>query len=871
MVMRAFVGANAPRKGRSPSPPAGRNGEIGNVSGTSGAAYGSTTPTDGIRTRPIRQSLQGSNGTVPVSKHTVLPSTYASGASPSTQNNFLLGGSYYPGKDRSKKLGDSRRGTRGRRKKPASLIYRVFCSSTWRLVLSILVLSYLLFHWIVGPVLYEIAHEYFSYYHHVHTHHGDTSGAPPKPEKIVSRVRESIKKSKLPKTLENAKDTVGKLHSHLTKKVKEGLVDGKERSKILEQIAPGWFNRNEEVMGHHSTRGEQKSKSKHESKKDHHIAAFNEKAVVEDQRLKEQEEERKRQEAAAIRADEEEKERRRREDEERQRREREAKEHESRQHSEEEDNRRRHEEEVAADQRRREEEEQRRQKEHDEQLKEDHERAERQRREDQEALERRHREEEEDRKRREAEEENHRRQQQEQHHVAEADHEHHRRLTTLEEGGEYGRHAAQGHGDKHRAMHFTHLLHSGIDDHPAPVRTLINVDEFNNHTHCPANLHPDDIQVTLVVQSSLNRIWVLDETCRRWTGPIVAVVAMADHEFHLGSTQTLMGWEDKCPQLKLIPHKLEANQEAPANYPVNRLRNLGLDYVQTSHIMVMDVDFVPSEGLHDRIKDSLFDRAQIRKYISEDHRAEVPSEAREAIVVPAFERHFPPSCKDDVECKPLRSNSSFIPRTFHELRDSVLKSKETIVFQSDVNWEGHHSTKSESWLYQQWYDDHRQPRVTIPETKRRVRSIRPIDCFDSLRYEPYVVLRWCPAGVSEGIPQPASPYYDERFHGYGKNKIQHISHIRFMGYRFAVLPEGFIVHNPHPESKAKATWNDVASSTLHREMDELYPAYVKELVTKYRDNRDQVTQVCSETSKRERKIGREESDHENHSQKQEIQ
>ena len=49
--------------------------------------------------------------------------------------------------------------------------------------------------------------------------------------------------------------------------------------------------------------------------------------------------------------------------------------------------------------------------------------------------------------------------------------------------------------------------------------------------------------------------------------------------------------------------------------------------------------------------------------------------------------------------------------------------------------------------------------------------MRPIECFRSNRYEPYVV-----------ISMAQMPLYDERFAGYGKNKIQHVSHLRRMGY-----------------------------------------------------------------------------------------
>ena len=81
----------------------------------------------------------------------------------------------------------------------------------------------------------------------------------------------------------------------------------------------------------------------------------------------------------------------------------------------------------------------------------------------------------------------------------------------------------------------------------------------------------------------------------------------------------------------------------------------------------------------------------------------------------------------------------------------------------------------------------------------------PIPCFDSPRYEPYLALRYC-----KGF----TPMYDERFYGYGKNKISYISHIRHFGYKFQLLKKAFLVHYPHTESTAKINWLDKTPKSL---------------------------------------------------------
>jgi len=367
------------------------------------------------------------------------------------------------------------------------------------------------------------------------------------------------------------------------------------------------------------------------------------------------------------------------------------------------------------------------------------------------------------------------------------------------------------------------------------LRTLHTMDQFSNETSCPADLSASDIRTTLVIQASLNRVWVLDETCRRWKDPIVAVVVLTDQESHTEDTATsLVGWKDHCPQLKLIQHTMAPGKDSPEMYPVNHLRNIGLDAVATSFVLIIDVDHVPSQNLDDTIRFALQERIGLRK-----HRPDLWPEEKEAMVVPAFERLLSPPCTSEADCMHhLRSNSSFIPHTFQDLKACV-GDYDCIVFQSNNNWEGHHSTRSETWLVGEWYDDNLAAKTAGNMT---LRSVKTVPCFDSFRYEPYVVLRWCPSARSS--PERVAPYYDERFHGYGKNKIQHIAHLRLLGYQFTILPQGFIVHNPHLQSKAKEMWNNVTQSTLHTDMDQLYPAFVKELFVMYRDTDSHIVDLC---------------------------
>lgn len=50
------------------------------------------------------------------------------------------------------------------------------------------------------------------------------------------------------------------------------------------------------------------------------------------------------------------------------------------------------------------------------------------------------------------------------------------------------------------------------------------------------------------------------------------------------------------------------------------------------------------------------------------------------------------------------------------------------------------------------------------------------------------------------------PMFDEIFRGYGMNKITWAAHIAASGYKFEVLPDVFMVHQPHLDSCSLTAW-----------------------------------------------------------------
>ena len=110
-----------------------------------------------------------------------------------------------------------------------------------------------------------------------------------------------------------------------------------------------------------------------------------------------------------------------------------------------------------------------------------------------------------------------------------------------------------------------------------------------------------------------------------------------------------------------------------------------------------------------------------------------------ALVVPAFQRKGG-RCKTLESCRErLEPLPTTVPGRFGQLA-RCLREKDCLVFQGDNSPQSHGTTDSSRWL-------------------EGDETVRPIECFRSNRYEPYVV-----------VSMAQMPLYDERFAGYGKTK-----------------------------------------------------------------------------------------------------
>lgn len=171
-------------------------------------------------------------------------------------------------------------------------------------------------------------------------------------------------------------------------------------------------------------------------------------------------------------------------------------------------------------------------------------------------------------------------------------------------------------------------------------------------------------------------------------------------------------------------------------YPVNLVRNVALKNANTPYVFLTDVDFLPMYGLYDYLRKSVVQMDM--------------AHTKKALVVPAFET--------------LRYRLSF-PKSKAELL-SMLDMGTLYTFRYHVWPKGHAPTNYAKWRT----------------------ATTPYKVEWEPDFEPYVVVR------------KECPEYDQRFVGFGWNKVSHIMELDAQEYDLMVLPNAFMIHMPHAPS-----------------------------------------------------------------------
>ncbi|KAF2075262.1 hypothetical protein CYY_003438 [Polysphondylium violaceum] len=275
--------------------------------------------------------------------------------------------------------------------------------------------------------------------------------------------------------------------------------------------------------------------------------------------------------------------------------------------------------------------------------------------------------------------------------------------------------------------------------------------------------------VTIVTQSTVDRLYKLGIMAKKWRAPISAAVFIKDRGTELLLIEKTL---DEYPILREFAdiHLLFAEN---TRYPVNNLRNLAIKYAPTDLVFLMDADFVPPLGLHDYIvsyqnyfKINKANYQQYKKYIPNvqfvnsttfnhpSHTVNMVPEDKNikvAFVVPSFSSSHSPDLLPDDKSTLLTmvKNGVVSPSNLKVCRKCHSSSNFQLWSQTDKTFEAKYQ-----WIY-----------------------------------EPYLIFN-----------KSETEWFDERLKGYGFDKNTHAFVMAVQGYRFMVLPNAFIIHINHPES-----------------------------------------------------------------------
>lgn len=274
---------------------------------------------------------------------------------------------------------------------------------------------------------------------------------------------------------------------------------------------------------------------------------------------------------------------------------------------------------------------------------------------------------------------------------------------------------------------------------------------------------------------------MLENQCRTWPDVIVAAVYVpiltedvpnrkklknwgallnsTDEDIILGidSFHKFMEQTARCTlQIELLGHFMHPDNPEP--YPINALRNRALLAAKTDLVFLLDVDFMgtadlglPPPGYRDpAVYQELLDLAS------------KPS----AIVVPAFEitnRHQDLVMAQNYARSTLMAGKRQMRRHYQVGHVDA--------FNGHDFPKGHGPTNTSHW-------------AQLPP------GSSPYRIKYQLEYEPFVLLA-----------RHKAPWFDERFVGYGGNKIAYINQLYGLGFEFYVHPTGYAVHVPHTRTR----------------------------------------------------------------------
>ncbi|MEW5312001.1 MAG: hypothetical protein WDW38_003666 [Sanguina aurantia] len=262
--------------------------------------------------------------------------------------------------------------------------------------------------------------------------------------------------------------------------------------------------------------------------------------------------------------------------------------------------------------------------------------------------------------------------------------------------------------------------------------------------------------VTLITQLSVGRLGQLEAQCRSWSGPLSSVVYTTIVQDPGSTALSVEAVPSMCVLDLTLVYEVYSDRSASLLYPFNILRNIARLQARTPVLAMLDGDLVISDSLAKLLRD-------------ETKASEIIEGCRDhtAFVLPIFA---------------IPENSTFrgLANSKHLVDKAVRMEKPAFVelvhagvfgvFDAERYTRGQGST-----MTSQWYD-----------------ATEPYSITSGQGYEPYIL-----------IDRQEAPFHDSRFRGYGSDKVSYISSVKHGGFDFKVHPEGWVIHRPHPKTRAR--------------------------------------------------------------------
>eukprot|EP00729_Bicosta_minor_P013502 gene13502-1257_t len=377
------------------------------------------------------------------------------------------------------------------------------------------------------------------------------------------------------------------------------------------------------------------------------------------------------------------------------------------------------------------------------------------------------------------------------------------------------------------------------------------------------DVHDDGTSdITLVTQGTSNRISAVTDQLNHWEGPVVAVFSINNYTDELAdqANEQFRDIEEACKKwnrsnLRVLVLALDfpagkdyiskmMREGSPLGlYPVNAMRNLALDQSQTNWVFPVDMDFIPCGTLYKSMKSVYLEKlSQINRPAVVVPHFEIPNCKTRPLPLPRTyaelmamtisELAMPFHVKASRVMSGLRSVDGFPSRSLH-FRETA-DSKKEVYRTADC-----YRPTSRSWAwgilatnYSRWYYESKDSvgmfRIPVPWTPKdpgnvaslpkRLRGTpcptdratgiaipRPagapkcgrVSFLSAESWEPFVMFR-----KVELDTEPKAPRYSEKYIGRFKNKVEFVTKLRAHRYKFYTMHGEFIVHKPHPVSKA---------------------------------------------------------------------